>query len=80
MLETAFDIRLEKEMIEQITANRSFEKLAGRERGQEDIHAHYRKGVHGDWKYHFTSSMKKRFSYLYNDLLIEGGYEKDSNW
>jgi hypothetical protein len=80
MLEAAYAIRLEGEMIEQIAANRSFEKLAGRERGHEDIYSHYRIGVHGDWRNHFTSAIKKRFCFLYNDLLIEGGYEKDSNW
>jgi len=80
MLESAYDLQIEKTRCETIMESHSFEKLASRERGQEDVNAHYRKGIHGDWKNHFTPGIKDRFKYLYNDLLLKAGYEKDSAW
>lgn len=58
-----------------------FSKLAkGREKGQEDIRSHYRKGEPGDWINHFTYKHKKFFKENYNDVLIKLGYEKDDRW
>jgi hypothetical protein len=58
-----------------------FTKLAGgRDRGQEDIHSHYRKGTPGDWKNYFNEQHKKFFKDHYNDLLIKLGYEEDDKW
>ncbi|MCU0445804.1 MAG: sulfotransferase domain-containing protein [Microscillaceae bacterium] len=59
----------------------SFEKLAeGREKGQENIKSHYRKGQGGDWKNYFKEEHKALFKEKYGDLLIRLGYEKDNNW
>jgi hypothetical protein len=67
--------------MEDVTARHSFEKLSGgREPGQEDVKSHYRKGVHGDWRNHFTPAITRRFKALYGDLLVVGGYEKDASW
>lgn len=52
----------------------------GRARGISDVTSHYRKGIPGDWKNHFTSEHKAYFKREYNDLLIKLGYEKDDKW
>jgi len=62
-----------------VLANR-FEELARRPRGQEDITAHERKGVAGDWKNHFNDRLKRAFKARYGGLLIATGFEPDLNW
>jgi lipopolysaccharide transport system ATP-binding protein len=58
-----------------------FENLTkGRARGQEDVHAHQRKGVAGDWRNHFTDRVTKAVKQRYGELLVATGYEKDLNW
>lgn len=46
----------------------------GRRRGQEDTSSHYRKGVAGDWKAHFTPKVTARFEERFPDLLERLGY------
>jgi hypothetical protein len=59
----------------------SFERLSGgREPGQEDTSAHYRKGIAGDWRNYFTDSVKDAFKERYGHLLIAAGYERDNDW
>ena len=58
----------------------SFEKLAGRKRGEEDKTSHFRKGVSGDWKNYFTSEHKELFHEMYPGVLMKLGYELDNNW
>ncbi len=60
--------------------NRFSAKTKGREQGKEDVKHHYRKGVPGDWKNHFTDKHKKLFKEVGGELLIKLGYEKDMNW
>ena len=40
----------------------------------------FRSGKTGEWKKHFTSGHKKIFKDVAGDLLIQLGYEKDTNW
>jgi lipopolysaccharide transport system ATP-binding protein len=63
-----------------IVNENSFNKRSGRKPGQEDVSSHYRKGVSGDWKSHFTDRIKKEFKDKFGQLLIDTGYEKDLNW
>lgn len=59
----------------------SFERLSGgRERGQEDTSAHYRKGIAGDWRNYFDEPLKDAFKERYGDLLIAVGYERNNDW
>jgi hypothetical protein len=59
----------------------SFENLSGgRKSGVEDHAHHYRKGVPGDWKNHFTEEHVDYFKKLYNPLLIKLGYETREDW
>ena len=68
-------------LLHEILETQSFEKKSGgRKPGEEDIKSHFRKGISGDWKNHFTSEHIEYFREHYNDLLIKLGYEIDSNW
>jgi hypothetical protein len=55
-------------------------KSKGRKQGEENIKSHYRKGIAGDWKNHFTKEHIYYFKKNYNDLLIKLGYETTKNW
>jgi hypothetical protein len=63
------------------TEKTSFKRLSkGRKRGEEDPNSFFRKGISGDWKKHFNSNYKDKYKSASGELLIELGYEKDSNW
>jgi hypothetical protein len=68
-----------QQLEEAVIANR-FEQLTGRRRGQENIAAHERKGIAGDWRNHFTDRIKRVFKDQYGDELVAAGYERDFNW
>lgn len=55
-------------------------KSGGRTPGAEDLGSHYRKGVPGDWRNHFTDRHVAHFKERYNDLLLLYGYESSSDW
>ena len=58
-----------------------FEALTGgRTRGCEDVSAHERKGIAGDWRNHFTERVKRAFKARYGGLLVAAGYETDLSW
>ena len=57
-----------------------FERFTGRARGTEDLRAHERKGISGDWKNHFTDPIRDAFKDRYGDLQIAMGYEFDYDW
>jgi len=57
-----------------------FEHFTGRKRGDEDVMAHDRKGVAGDWRNYFSDRVKQSFKDRYGDLLIATGYEQDPDW
>jgi len=69
------------EYLKEVIINNRFEKLTGgRERGVEEVSAHERKGISGDWQKYFTPKIKEAFKSQYNGLLVKAGYEKDSEW
>jgi lipopolysaccharide transport system ATP-binding protein len=65
---------------EVVLANRFEAQTGGRPRGVEDVTAHQRKGVAGDWRNHFTDRIKRAFKARYGGLLVATGYEKDLDW
>ncbi|HXW52085.1 MAG TPA: sulfotransferase domain-containing protein [Candidatus Acidoferrales bacterium] len=68
-------------VLEAILAKYSFERLSGgRTPGQEDATSHYRRGVPGDWRNHFTNAHVAYFKSLYNPLLLKLGYEERGDW
>lgn len=52
-----------------ILANRFDALTQGRAAGDEDVRAHERKGIAGDWKNHFTDRVRRRVEELYGPLL-----------
>jgi lipopolysaccharide transport system ATP-binding protein len=69
------------ERLGEVIASSRFEKVTkGRARGVEDVAAHERKGVSGDWRNHFTDRLKAAFKARYAGLLVATGYEKDLDW
>lgn len=68
-------------LFRQIVLECRFEQMSGgRARGQEDVRAHERKGVAGDWRNHFDRQVTQAFKERFGTLLVETGYESDSNW
>lgn len=58
-----------------------FENLTGgRRRGHEDVTAHERKGIRGDWHNYFTPKLTRAFKERFGDLLIATGYENHRDW
>jgi hypothetical protein len=74
------DTRMPEVMLCQLLQDYSFERLAGRKRGEEDKLAHYRKGIHGDWRNYFDDTIIAEFKDRTGDLVIRLGYEEDVNW
>ena len=73
-------IQVDKRRLRKIVAANSFEAQTGRKPGQEDVMAHRRKGIVGDWRNYFTPAVTAEFKVRYGDLLILTGYEKNLNW
>jgi lipopolysaccharide transport system ATP-binding protein len=58
-----------------------FERSSGgRARGHEDVTAHQRKAVVGDWRNHFTPAVKEAFKERAGHILVAAGYERDLDW
>jgi hypothetical protein len=67
--------------LRRIVQNNAFEHQAGgRRRGDEDARHHYRKGMPGDWRNHFTPRVTEAFRARYGDLLLSLGYEQNNQW
>lgn len=59
----------------EIAYRHRFERITqGRKRGQEDTASHYRKGVAGDWKAHFTPKVNSHFEERFPALVENLGY------
>ncbi|WP_414623151.1 sulfotransferase domain-containing protein [Calothrix sp. CCY 0018] len=72
---------LSQEDLHAIVEKHAFNRLSGgRKEGEEDVYSHYRRGLPGDWKNHFSSHHIEQFKKLFNPILIKTGYETDENW
>ena len=58
----------------------SFERMAGRRVGQENIHSFLRKGVVGDWVNVFDREARQLFHHYAGPALVALGYEHDDAW
>lgn len=74
------DIQIPMPILSQVLQDHSFEILSGRRPGVEDKHAHYRKGIPGDWKSYFDEQLIERFKQLTGDLVVKAGYETEESW
>ncbi|MBI1831801.1 MAG: sulfotransferase domain-containing protein [Planctomycetes bacterium] len=68
------DIRVPADELDAILRSYRFERLSGRERGQEDRFSHHRKGIAGDWRNHFNDHVASRFEQVAGDLLSAWNY------
>jgi lipopolysaccharide transport system ATP-binding protein len=57
-----------------VMANRFENLTGGRKPGEENLMAHERKGIAGDWKNYFTSAVADEFNKRYGSLLVACGY------
>lgn len=75
------ELPITRERFQEIVVSNRFEQLTGgRPRGSEDLTAHERKGVAGDWQTYFTDKVKQAFKQQYGQLLIDTAYEQGFDW
>lgn len=74
------EINIPQQQLRDIVGYNVFESVTGRKRGEENVNAHLRKGIAGDWHNYFTDKIKDTFKKQYGQVLITTGYEKDMNW
>ncbi|WP_434130458.1 sulfotransferase domain-containing protein [Methylocaldum sp. GT1BB] len=75
------ELPVSRERFREVVMNNRFDRLTqGRSRGQEDISAHERKGISGDWRNYFSETVKKAFKVRYGELLIASRYEQNTKW
>lgn len=73
--------RVSEADLRQIVADHAFNKLSGgRKPGEENAAHHFRKGVAGDWRNHFTPAHVMEFKARYQPLLVKLGYEENEEW
>jgi lipopolysaccharide transport system ATP-binding protein len=63
-----------------VAANRFQSATGGRNRGEEDVHSHVRKGISGDWRNHLSDGAQHAIKVRYGGILIASGYEKGLDW
>ena len=69
------DIAMPDQVLQELLEDHSFSRMAeGREPGEENPESHYRKGLPGDWKNHFTTAHIDRFKEITGDLVTRTGY------
>lgn len=74
------EIEISDAALEALMQRYSFEKISGRNRGDEDKNVHLRKGVAGDWKNYLTAEHKELFKESFGEILIRYGYEEGLDW
>lgn len=72
--------KIPAEVILGIVYRNRYEKVAGREKGEEDPSSHYRKGKAGDWCNYFTPYHVRVFKEMFPELVTKLGYEESSDW
>lgn len=68
------------ERLGEIVDKYSFERMAGRQAGDENRQSFLRKGIVGDWRSHFTEEASKRFAEYGHSALVKLGYETSGDW
>ena len=59
------NLPISREHVEQVVIANRFKNMTGRNRGNENIKSHQRKGVAGDWMSHFSPRLKEIFKAHY---------------
>jgi len=73
-------VRARDYIVDHCVEQHRFQKVAGREQGEEDRTSFFRKGVAGDWVNYFTDKDRIRFKEQAGELLVELGYAADGDW
>jgi len=60
--------------------HRYSKKAGGRSKGTANTQSHYRKGVSGDWRNHFTPGHVQAFKDRFGTLVSDLGYESAPDW
>lgn len=69
-------LAVSSDRLREVVLQNRFESLTkGRNRGEENILSHERKGVSGDWENHFSEPVAKKFNDRYGALLVASGYK-----
>lgn len=69
------EIKITPERLSEIIVANRFENLTGgRKPGNEDIIAHERKGVSGDWRNYFTPLVTQKFTQQFGRIHLDAGY------
>ena len=69
------EIKVTRERLHEIIVENRFENLTGgRKRGEENLIAHERKGISGDWKNYFTPQVTEKFIEQYGKMHLDAGY------
>jgi hypothetical protein len=66
--------------VRQAVEENRFAKVSSRKLGVENKTDHFRKGVVGDWRNHFTAADARAFDAYAGEELVLAGYEKDRSW
>lgn len=74
------NLEISDSALNELLNKNSFQKLSGRESGNENKNSHYRKGISGDWKNYFKDQHKILFKEIFGNQLIKLGYEKNNEW
>lgn len=83
ILQRIFDflgVTLKPGWLERMVDEQSFEVRCGRKPGEENRFSHYRKGIAGDWRNHFSRETGEIWETAMPGLLVKSGYESDSFW
>jgi hypothetical protein len=68
------------EVLDTVVERLSFKTRSGRSPGETDIFSHYRRGIIGDWRNHFSREHGKLWEQLYPGFLKTIGYENSDDW
>lgn len=69
------EIPIPDEVLEETLNLLKFERFSGRIQGCEDNHAHYRKGIAGDWENYFNQKIQREFDDITGTLVSDLGFE-----
>jgi hypothetical protein len=70
-----YGINLSKEEISSAVSSASFPAMSGRDAGVENLTSHYRKGIVGDWRNHFSVNQADEFMGWFGPVLNLLGYD-----
>lgn len=71
------DVRMPDDVLADLLNDHAFEKMTGRQKGEENQFRHLRKGLSGDWVNYFTEAVMDTFLETTGDLVEILGYETD---